>query len=93
MSFKVVVSPRADRDVDRLEDWLADKNPAAAAKIWPAMKAAFLSLADMPHRTRGLGEDTRELLVNFGRYGYVIRYQVTGQSVVVTRVFHGLEMR
>jgi len=35
----------------------------------------------------------RELLVRFGRHGYVVQYRVEGEEVLVARVFHGLEDR
>ena len=39
------------------------------------------------------GQDGRELQVPFGRYGYAIRYLILGDTVVITRVFHGREDR
>ena len=93
MIYRVVISPSADRDVDRLEDWLADKNPDAALRAGAALKAAVLSLADLQHRAFQTGVDVSELKVPFGRYGYVIRYEVREDRVIVTRVFHALEDR
>jgi plasmid stabilization system protein ParE len=37
--------------------------------------------------------DTRELRVRFGRYGYIVRYVLRDEVVVITRVFHGREDR
>lgn len=93
MTYRVVISPSANRDVDRLEDWLAERSPQAALRVGGVLKAAFLSLADMPHRTWRIDEGVRELMVPFGRYGYVIRYEVRESRVIVTRVFHALEDR
>ena len=58
-----------------------------------ALKAAVLSLADLQHRAFQTGVDVSELKVPFGRYGYVIRYEVREDRVIVTRVFHALEDR
>ena len=93
MRFRLIISVRAAADVDRLEGWLLDKNPAAALKVAPLLFTAFDGLTRMPERTRQLIGETHELQVPFGGSGYVIRYEVSDREVIVTRVFHALEDR
>jgi plasmid stabilization system protein ParE len=40
-----------------------------------------------------VGSNTRELMVRFGHYGYIIRYTIEDDRVIVTRIFHGREKR
>lgn len=93
MKFHIIISPTASNDVDRLEAWLLDKNPTAAVRVGEVLEAAIASLDELPDRGRPLKGTTRELNAKFGRGTYVIRYVVTGDQVVVTRIFHGLEDR
>jgi plasmid stabilization system protein ParE len=39
------------------------------------------------------GSTVRELPIRFGRRGYVIRYGVIGERVIVIRIFHASEQR
>ena len=93
MTFRIIVSPPAMRDVDRLETWLLDKNPAVAERVGETLKAAIGSLAELPYRGRPIGRGTRALNAPFGGSVYVVRYQVRGEIVVITRIFHGRENR
>ncbi|MEO8926576.1 MAG: type II toxin-antitoxin system RelE/ParE family toxin [Caulobacteraceae bacterium] len=78
----------------RLEAFLAIKNQRAALAATDALLAAVRSLGDFPERGRpGKGAGRRELVVKYGRDAYVVRYRVTIDAVVVTRIFHGRENR
>jgi plasmid stabilization system protein ParE len=44
VKFSVTISRRASRDVDRLEDWLIDKQPRAAVRVGEILFAAIGSL-------------------------------------------------
>jgi len=50
-------------------------------------------LITFPLRGRSLDETARELTVPFGQAGYILRYDVIGQRVFVTRIWHSLEHR
>lgn len=90
----VQVSPRAYSDIRYLETWLVERAPNAAAKIGPALFAAFRSLEHSPERGRqAVGFRGRELFVPFGGRGYIIRYRVEDNRVIIARVFHSLERR
>ena len=95
MNFQIIVSRAASNDVDRLEAWLLDKDPGAALRVGEVLYAAIASLEQMPERGRHAAatSDIRELNAKFGGATYVIRYQVDGRHVVVTRIFHGREQR
>jgi len=90
----VRLTPSAERDLERLTDFLESKSERAAARAGEAITSAILSLAEFSergHPSKHAG--WRELVVPFGRSAYVIRYKVEGESVFVSRIFHGLERR
>jgi plasmid stabilization system protein ParE len=94
--MKLIVSPSATADLARLYAFLADKNPGAADRVAAALIAAVQSLDILPERGRPLGtQNVRELIVPFGRAGYVLRYAYREQAdeVIVLRIWHSREMR
>jgi plasmid stabilization system protein ParE len=86
--------PGARSDLLRLKDFLATKNSRAARQAGQTIEAAVRSLAVFPDRGRSSDiPGLRELVVRYGRDGYVVRYRVEPELVVVTRIYHGLEQR
>jgi toxin ParE1/3/4 len=90
----VRLSKAAERDIARLYDFLIDKSPRAAFASTQAIRKALNSLTELPERGRQarVGE-WRELVIPYGRDGYVARYRVTSVEVVILRVYHGRERR
>lgn len=81
-------------DVKRLRDFIEPHNPEAARRAAASLKQAAHSLLAFPGiGTRLEGRQDRELFVPFGRRGYVIRYRIDGDEVVILKVWHGLEDR
>ncbi len=91
---RVELSPHAEGDLRRLEDFLIGKSDRSALAAADAIISAIESLADFPDRGRAVGADgRRQLVVAFGRDGYVVRYRVTPTVVFITRIYHGRERR
>jgi plasmid stabilization system protein ParE len=94
--MKLVVSQAAIADLERLREFLSDKNPAAARQATAALVAAAESLHTFPERGRPSGADSiRELIVPFGRSNYVLRYAYSAaiDEAVILRIWHGREAR
>jgi toxin ParE1/3/4 len=94
--MKIVVSQAAADDLARLHDFLARKNVAAATRAITALISAIESLETFPERGRPSGTpNVRELIVPFGRSGYVLRYAYRRQldEVVVLHLWHARETR
>ncbi len=74
--------------------WLADKSPDAAEAAAEAILDGIDKLADFPLMgVRREPLELREIVIEFGRDGYVVRYRADGDWVFVTRIFHGRENR
>lgn len=83
---------RAIADLDRLEHFLSIKSPSASSSAVGALLAAANSLAFLPDRGRSAADaGFRELLVTYSNSGYLILYQVRGQTVRIVRVRHQRE--
>lgn len=84
--MRVVWTRTALRGIGRAYDYIFDFNPQAAAHMAEALLAAGDSLANFPHRGRPVrGTDMRELV---SISPYIIRYRITGNTVVIRRVRH-----
>lgn len=92
-SLRIQLAPSAVVDLERLWWWLAEKNPDAADRAFQAIVAAIDSLSQFPERGYGGPKGLRQLRVQFGKRGYVIRYRVAENEVRIQRIFHGLEDR
>jgi plasmid stabilization system protein ParE len=92
---KLVVSPAALADIERLHAFLVPDSPAAAGRAAKALIHAVESLAVLPARGRPCGTpNMRELIVPFGRSAYLLRYTYSAEAeVVVHRIRHGREAR
>ncbi len=87
-------SARALRDVQRLHRFLAPKNPDAARRAVRAIQQGVQVLARQPGIGRpieDLPEEFREWLIDFGASGYVVRYRLDGEDVVLLAVWHQKE--
>jgi plasmid stabilization system protein ParE len=91
--MRVEFSAEADADMERLAEFLGEKSERAAMEAVEAITSAVLSLAEFPERGVRHSDRLRQLVVRWGRDGYVIRYQVYPQAVVISRIYHGRENR
>lgn len=80
--------------MDRLEVWLWERGFSFADGLGPALLDTARSLRTFPERgARKEDGRYRELSTTFHSNTYVVRYQVEGDTVVIGRIFHGLEDR
>lgn len=71
---QIVYSARALADVERAFDFLVEHDPGAAIKAAAAIRHAVEALAQHPLIGRGTAGGLRELVISFGRTGYVALY-------------------
>lgn len=94
MSHIVLLTPDAEFDLARLEEFLLDRNPAAGLRAATAIVTAIETLSSYPDRgAPGIRPGVRRLFVPFGQSAYIIEYRVDPGKVVVARIFHSLEDR
>lgn len=86
-------TPRAAFDLQRLYNFLADKNPEAANRARTMLARAPDRLKDFPRVGTRLEQiedgEVRRLVVG----DYEIRYEIIDQTVWVLRLWHGREDR
>jgi plasmid stabilization system protein ParE len=90
----VVYSRQALDDLERLFTFIAEHDPTAATRAARAIRSAVPLLEEHPLIGRPLPDDLRELVISFGRTGYVALYRFVPQldEVRVLAVRHQREL-
>jgi plasmid stabilization system protein ParE len=86
---RLIWSPSSLRDLRGIDEFLAERNDAAAARILRAIRAAALRLHDYPRIGRAIDEPFRV----FGVRGtpYLLVYRLRDGTVEIVRVRHSRE--
>jgi plasmid stabilization system protein ParE len=91
---KVVYSARALDHIERAFQVLRDKNPGAALSAVEAIQSAVNNLAAHPLVGRRLEGELRELIISYGRSGYVALYRfvISRDEVRLLAIRHQREL-
>lgn len=93
MKLVVRLTRHALADRDRLFEFLAETNLAAAERALLVLSQAFEDIAAFPEVGRAGPKGFRKLIVRFGQAGYEIRYRLYPERAIITRIFHTREDR
>jgi plasmid stabilization system protein ParE len=91
---RLIWSPRALQEVQRLHRFLARDNIHADRRAVQAIRQSVKVLAHQPGVGRPvdeLPEEFRDWLIDFGDSGYVARYRVDADTVIILSVRHQKE--
>lgn len=91
---RLIWTPPALRDVQRLYRFLNEKNSDAAKRAVKVIRDGMKIIAQQPEVGRpadDLEPEYREWLIEFGDSGYVVLYRYDGQTAVVLAVRHQRE--
>ena len=86
---RLIWSPEALLDIQRLYRFLAEKSPDAAKRAVKAIREELKILATSPEVGRPaveMDQEFREWLVDFGDSGYIALYRYDGQTAVMVAV-------
>lgn len=94
MTRRVKLRPAAERDLDRLIDFMAQLDARAADRREHWLRESLRRLARYPQMGRpGPGPGLRQMTFRYGKSSYLVRYLVTDEAITVTRIWHGKENR
>jgi plasmid stabilization system protein ParE len=95
VSFDVRISEAAQEDLQRLLNFLAPLDYAAALRARAAIERGYEFLEEMPFACRKADDANtflRELIIPFGEAGYVALFEITdGATLTILAVRHQRE--
>ena len=92
--LNLIWSPAARADLIRLREFIEPHHPEAARRAAEALKkSAGLLLEHLAISARLEDRDDRELFVPYGRRGYILRYRLHDDTIVILRLWHVREDR
>lgn len=92
---RVIWTPLALDDVQNLYRFLAQKDISAARRAVQAIRGGVRMLAKQPRVGRPIEDmdaEFREWLIDFGDSGYVVLYQLHGETASILAVRHQKEV-
>ena len=92
---RLIWSPSALLDVQRLYRFLAPKNSEAAKRAVQAIRQGVKVLEQQPGLGRpveDMDDEFRDWIIDFGDSGYVARYRIDQQSTTILAVRHQKEV-
>lgn len=92
---RLIWTPPALADVQRLYRFLVPKDADAAQRAVKAIRAGTKMLAHQPHIGRPVEDmepEFREWLIDFGNSGYVALYRYDGENIAILAVRHQKEV-
>ena len=90
----VVYSARPLQHIERAFEFLRDQNPAAAVDAVEAIRSAVEHLAAHPLLGRRVEGEIRELIISYGKVGYVALYRfvIPRDDVRILAIKHQREL-
>ena len=91
---QLIWSPQALHDVQRLYRFLAPKNLESAKRAVTAIRQGVNVLSLQPGMGRPVEDmenEFRDWIIDFGDGGYVARYRIDGQQLIILAVRHQKE--
>jgi plasmid stabilization system protein ParE len=92
---RLIWSPEALLDIQRLYRFIAPKNHAAAKRAVKCIRESVKVLSIQPTLGRpieDLHDEFRDWIVDYGDSGYVVRYRVDQQHITLLAVRHQKEV-
>lgn len=92
---KLIWSPHALLDVQRLYRFLAPKNQDAAKRAVTAMREGVKVLSLQPAMGRpvtDMDDEFRDWIIDFGGSSYVARYRLDANNLIILAVRHQKEV-
>lgn len=88
--MRVIVTPKAERDLGRIADWIASDNPDRAITFLDELREACLGLAAFPARYPFVEGLTITGIRRRVHGNYLIFYRVEDEQIVrILHILHG----
>ena len=87
MTYRVVIQPEAEADLDEAYRWYENQRSGLGGEFIECVEAVFERICETPELHAVVHKAVRQALVK--RFPYVVCYVFEGDRVDVVAVFHG----
>jgi len=85
--MRIVITQTAERDLDTHFDYVFERSPEAASRMYDAIVRQMMSLQHCPYRAwQGRVPGTRELVIT--SYPYIVVFEVGIDEVIILHINH-----
>ena len=90
--MKLLYTPEAISDLQRLREFIAEKNPDAAERVGSQLMIDISKLTSLPHIGRKVQRAPNpEMVRDLSAGAYIVRYLILDDEIHVLRVWHKRE--
>ena len=89
--MKIIYTPEAVNDLQRLREFIEIKNPKAAAKTAQSLQTGIKKLKTFPHLGIQVKEDESDRIKDLLLGDYIVRYLPLKEVIYILRVWHQKE--
>jgi len=92
---QIIWTPNALRCVQRLHNFLKDKNPSSAQRVIKAVRDGVTILKSFPNAGRlvkDVGGEYRQWPIAFGKTSYAVLYKYDEKEITILSVKHQSEL-
>jgi len=86
MTYKIIVRPEAEREIQEAFDWYEERNEGLGAEFLRAADACLSGVQRNPEAYQVVHDDVRRSLLR--RFPYALFYLVRGDTIIVLACFH-----
>ncbi len=89
--YQLIWVKEAISDLEECKEFLKSKNPKAAKNAVKRIIEVTKLLLEQPYLGNPIENmpEFQKINIPFGKYGYVLKYRIDGQKIVILRVWAG----
>jgi plasmid stabilization system protein ParE len=83
----------AEADIERITAFLSKETAGRAERAIDRLERGFENLSVFPEMGAAIGGGLRQMVIRDRWNAFVVRYRIKDDSILITRIWHGLEDR
>ncbi len=89
--YQLIWVKEALGDLEQCREFLKSKNPKAAKNAVKRILEVTQLLSEQPYLGNPIDDmpEFQKINIPFGKYGYVLKYRIDGQKIVILRLWAG----
>ena len=91
MNYVLVFRPEVHKELDEAYSWYESQELGLGDDLLDKIHEALDRICQMPESYPAVYRDVRRVVIQ--RFPYIVYYRIVSSRVIVTAIFHGIEIR